>query len=158
MPSTLPANLPSAPAPIGAPHNIHATCIAISGRGILLLGPSGAGKSDLALRLIDRGAILVADDRCDIWSDDQETWAAAPANLAGMMEVRGLGLINEAFLPQAPLSLAVLLQSSYDRFPLGGLERQVAGHPIVMLRLNAFEPSTPIKIERMLKQIWPDHR
>ena len=137
--------------------NIHASCVAVAGRGILLMGPSGAGKSDLALRLIDRGAMLVADDRCDIWIEDGQLWAAPPANLAGLIEVRGLGIWPQTFLPKAPLSLAVDLQSSYDRFPMGGLERQIAGYPIATLRLNAFEISTPIKIELMLKRIWPDH-
>ena len=47
--------------------NIHASCVAVRGEGVLILGASGQGKSDLALRLIDRGATLVADDRCDIW-------------------------------------------------------------------------------------------
>lgn len=100
--------------------------------------------------------MLVADDRCDLWDDGRDLWAAPPENLAGLMEVRGLGIVRQAFLPQAPVSLAVELQNSYDRFPLGGLKRQIAGRPIVTLRLNAFEISTPIKIELMLKQIWPD--
>src|SRR3546814_8050780 len=47
--------------------NIHASCVAAGNGGVLILGNSGQGKSDLALRLIDRGARLVADDRCDIW-------------------------------------------------------------------------------------------
>jgi len=46
-----------------APILVHATAIAIDGRAVLLRGPSGAGKSDLALRLIDAGARLVADDQ-----------------------------------------------------------------------------------------------
>lgn len=152
----MPPSPPSDPAFPKAATNIHATCVAISGRGVLLMGPSGAGKSDLALRLMDRGAMLVADDRCDLWDDGRDLWAAPPENLAGLMEVRGLGIVRQAFLPQAPVSLAVELQNSYDRFPLGGLKRQIAGRPIVTLRLNAFEISTPIKIELMLKQIWPD--
>jgi hypothetical protein len=45
---------------------LHGTCVAIRGRGVLLLGPSGAGKSDLALRLIDRGAALVGDDGIEV--------------------------------------------------------------------------------------------
>ena len=48
-------------------HNIHASCVAAGNGGVLILGNSGQGKSDLALRLLDRGARLVADDRCDIW-------------------------------------------------------------------------------------------
>lgn len=160
MTAAPPLNTPAQPAqPSRADaENIHASCVAIAGRGVLLLGPSGAGKSDLALRLMDRGAILVTDDRCDLWREAGETWAAPPENLAGMIEVRGLGILRQPFLPKAPLSLAVALQSSYDRFPLGGMERLVAGHPMIVLRLNAFEMSTPIKIELALKQSWSGHQ
>ncbi|RME65602.1 MAG: aldolase, partial [Alphaproteobacteria bacterium] len=45
---------------------VHGTCVAIDGAGVLILGPSGAGKSDFALRLIDEGAVLVADDYTDV--------------------------------------------------------------------------------------------
>src|SRR3546814_6063070 len=52
--------------------NIHASCVAAGNGGVLILGQSGQGKSDLALRLIDRGARLVADDRCDVWHERSE--------------------------------------------------------------------------------------
>ena len=54
--------------------NIHASCVAAGSGGVLILGNSGQGKSDLALRLIDKGARLVADDRCDIWYDRERLW------------------------------------------------------------------------------------
>ncbi len=83
---------------------IHATCVARYRRGILLLGPSGAGKSDLALRLIGIGFVLVADDQVAVLDG-----MAAPAEgLAGLMEVRGLGIVR---LPhEAPVALALVLE------------------------------------------------
>ena len=62
--------------------NIHASCVAAGNGGVLILGNPGQGKSDLALRLIDRGARLVADDRCDIWFDRERLWCRPPENLA----------------------------------------------------------------------------
>ncbi len=74
--------------------NIHASCIAIGSRGVLLLGPSGAGKSDLALRLIEEGAKegvrLVADDRTILFAANGALHARAPASIRGLLEVRGL--------------------------------------------------------------------
>ena len=93
---------------------IHGTCVAREGAGVVLLGPSGAGKSDLALRLLERGFALVADDRVDL---DAEGWASAPAALAGLIEVRGLGMMRVAALPRARLVLAVLLGVP-DRLPV----------------------------------------
>ncbi len=92
---------------------IHASCVARDGRGVLLLGPPGAGKSDLALRLIDRGFVLVADDRVEI----ADGFAAAPAGLAGLLEVRGLGIVRMAFLARAALALAVQLGEEMVRMP-----------------------------------------
>jgi len=90
---------------------IHASCVARSGAGVLLLGPAGSGKSDLALRLLDHGFSLVADDRVDIEDGD----ARAPAALAGLLEVRGLGIVRLPWQP-ARLALAVSLGSG-DRLP-----------------------------------------
>ena len=67
--------------------NIHASCVAFRGKGVLLLGPSGAGKSSLALQLMDGGARLVADDRCDLSARGGKLYAAAPASIAGLIEL-----------------------------------------------------------------------
>ncbi|RMF16145.1 MAG: serine kinase, partial [Alphaproteobacteria bacterium] len=74
---------------------VHASCVAWHGRGILLRGPSGAGKSALALRLIEAGALLVADDYVvlDAQSTPDRLLAAPPPRIAGLIEVRGLGLL-----------------------------------------------------------------
>ena len=73
---------------------VHATCVSLYGAGLIIRGPSGAGKSDLALRLIDRGARLVADDRVDLLVSDNGVIARAPETLAGLLEVRGLGILR----------------------------------------------------------------
>jgi HPr kinase/phosphorylase len=98
---------------------IHASCAARDGMAVLLLGPSGCGKSDMTLRLIDRGFLLVADDRVEI----DELVACAPPSLAGLLEVRGLGILRLPFLSRARLVLAVQLAPSPDRLPYPTLYR-----------------------------------
>lgn len=95
--------------------------------------------------------MLVADDRCDIWHDGNALWASAPATLAGMLEVRGLGILKQPFLPSVSLSLAVSLQSGYARFPMDRMHRLVAGHPLPSVTLDPFEMSAPIKVALALQ-------
>ena len=73
--------------------NIHASCVAIGGRGVLLLGKSGVGKSDLALRLIAEGARLVADDRTILFAIRGALHAKAPETIKGLLEIRGVGIV-----------------------------------------------------------------
>jgi HPr kinase/phosphorylase len=84
---------------------MHASCAARNGEGVLLVGAPGSGKSDLVLRLLDIGFLLVADDRVDI----QDGWASPPAPLAGLLEVRGLGILRLPHASRARLALAVEL-------------------------------------------------
>jgi HPr kinase/phosphorylase len=129
---------------------IHATAVAIDGRGVLLLGPSGAGKSDLALRLIDRGARLIADDRVDLARDGTSVTLSAPARIAGLLEVRGLGILRYPCVA-APLTLAVELVAAetVERLPERDAEL-FCGMAIPILRLAPFEVSAPIKVELAL--------
>lgn len=119
-----------------APMQIHASCVARDGAGVLLLGPSGSGKSDLVLRLIDRGFILVADDRVDI----ADGHASAPAALAGLLEIRGLGILRLPYLERAHLALAVTLGTQPPRLP------SPARHPTLglpALAVDAARPAAP---------------
>lgn len=92
---------------------LHASCAAREGAGVLLLGGPGAGKSDLLLRMIDRGFALVADDQVDI----DGLSATPPAALAGLLEVRGLGLLRLPYAAPARLALVVALHRG-ERLPL----------------------------------------
>ncbi len=126
---------------------IHASCAARDDAGVLLLGPSGCGKSDLLLRLIDRGFVLVADDRVDI-----ESGMAAPASgLEGLVEMRGLGILRLPHRAPVHLLLACELADGGEAAPLPRLPHPVR-HPLGMplLRLDARSPSAPLLIARAL--------
>jgi len=86
---------------------LHATCVELGGAGIVLLGPSGSGKSDLALRLIDRGARLVADDQLAVERQGDRLLGRPAAALAGLLEVRGFGIVKLPWQAVCPLGLAV---------------------------------------------------
>lgn len=126
---------------------LHATCIAIGGAGVLITGPSGSGKSDLALRLIDTGAVLVADDQTVVARDGAGVRASAPEALAGMMEVRGIGLVSLPRRDNAKLCAVVELSgfNAVERLPEKET-RDVAGVPLPLLRLDPFQPSAPARV------------
>ena len=102
-----------------APEDIvHATCVAFSRRGILILGPSGSGKSTLGLALMALGAKLVADDRTILAGKAGALVAKCPAQLRGLIEARGLGLIRAQPLASANIALVVDLgKPETDRLP-----------------------------------------
>ena len=130
---------------------LHATSVAIGGRAVLLCGPSGVGKSDLALRLIDRGATLVSDDYTLLKWVDGRLEATAPQTITGMMEVRGIGLVDMPCIDYARVALMVDLSDDIDRMPADPVERMIAGAPIPVVRIAPLEPSAPIKVELALK-------
>lgn len=129
---------------------LHASCVAIGGRGVLLTGASGAGKSDLALRLIDRGATLVGDDGVAIEARDGRLHARPGPNIEGQIEVRGLGILAFPWA-EAPLALAVALDQEVPRMPDELLPvRVIEGLTLPMIALDPFEASAPVKVEKAL--------
>ena len=86
---------------------LHATCVAIDGRGVVLTGESGAGKSALGLQLIDGGAMLVSDDVTVLCREGPRLIARAPDRGAGLIEARGNGVMRLAFVDQAPIAYFV---------------------------------------------------
>lgn len=132
---------------------IHATCIAIGDAGVLIEGPSGSGKSDLALRLIDRGAMLVSDDYTELDGAGVQLTARAPATIAGQIEIRGLGIEAIVYRSQVAVALAVTACAAPERMPPPGLHRQLCGLNVPMIALPLLEPSAPIKVERALERV-----
>lgn len=129
----------------------HATCVAIDGRAVLLEGPPGAGKSDLALRLIDRGAMLVSDDQTLLVGDGAIVLARAPATIRGRIELRGVGIVTMAAVDDVPVALIVRLDGTPLRMPERHW-RRLAGIAVREIALDAFHAATPLKIEWALRQ------
>ena len=131
----------------------HASCVVFEGVGILLRGPSGAGKSDLALRLIEAGANLVADDQVALTPKGNRLMAQAPEALAGLLEVRGLGILTLPNLPEASIGLLVDLAPNTNIARLPNLvETVIDGVGIAALTLAPFESSAVAKL-RMAAQL-----
>jgi hypothetical protein len=134
--------------------NIHASCVAIGGHGVLLLGKSGAGKSDLALRLIDGGARLVADDRTILFAVRGALHAKAPESIKGLLEIRGLGIVACPVRPQVKIALVVRLGREGARLPGRRVYHPPApvrgAKPVPQIALDARFASTPAKIRAAL--------
>jgi serine kinase of HPr protein (carbohydrate metabolism regulator) len=126
---------------------VHGTTVEIEGKAVLIRGPSGSGKSDLALRLMDRGALLVADDQTELAAKDGRLIASAPAAIAGLVEARGVGVVRVPHRPWAPLALVVDLvrPDRVERLP-EAVAASFLGQEVPLLHLAAFEASTPAKV------------
>ncbi len=128
---------------------LHATCVVVKSRGVLLLGEPGAGKSDLALRLMDRGAKLIADDQVELTKKGRTIIATAPRRIYGLLEVRGVGIFKVRSQKKARVLLVVQLvkQEWIERLPYPEPYECMHTH-IAQLRLSPFEPSAAIKVEK----------
>ncbi|MGZ8347316.1 MAG: HPr kinase/phosphorylase [Allosphingosinicella sp.] len=137
--------------PILSSETVHASCVAIGGRAVLIGGRSGRGKSDLAVRLIDRGSALVSDDYTMVRRKDGRLLATAPETISGKIELRGVGILQFPPARDVPVALFVDLEMDLARLPESGEHRTVAGVAIPVVGLNALEASAPIKVEAALK-------
>ncbi len=131
---------------------VHGTCVVLAKIGVLLCGPSGCGKSDLALRLVDDGARLVADDRVDLVRRAGGLWASAPAALAGLLEVRGIGIVRlgggmRRSAKRARLGLVVDLtdRTGVERLP-DPATRAFLGIELPLVRIDAWAASAAAKL------------
>jgi serine kinase of HPr protein (carbohydrate metabolism regulator) len=116
-------------------------------RGVLIEGPSGSGKSDLALRALDIGWRLVADDRTRVWVSGGRLFGRAGPNLAGLIEARGVGVVGAASRDVCAIDLAALCgpADAVERAP-EFQAREILGVAIPQLRLVAHEASAPAKL------------
>lgn len=146
------ANDASAALTLVSSETLHVSAVAIGGRAVLIEGESGAGKSDLALRLIDRGAILVSDDYTILVRDGAILRARPPATIAGRIEVRGIGIVDLPHVSGVAVALLVRLGVPVDRMP-GDAARTIAGVAVPETRLDAHEASAPLKVELALRRI-----
>ena len=145
---------------------IHASCVAISGAGVLLRGQPGAGKSDLALRLVDGGGALVADDLCEIRREGDRLIADLPAAVdpafRGRIELRGLGFLTLPYAGASPLVLVVDLEPGLSprRSHPGGAhpggphpegEALYLGLGLPLIVLDPFQASAAAKLRLLAK-------
>lgn len=133
----------------GAPVLQHATCIACAGRGVLLMGEPGTGKSSLALRLIDRGAMLVADDYALLTREGDSLIATVPETIAGLIEVRGFGIFRLPYRRRVEIALTVRLGREDERLP-EPKEWEMLGLARPLLVMDALRDDSPLKVEMAL--------
>lgn len=131
---------------------LHVSAVAIDGRAVLIEGPSGSGKSDLALRLIDRGAMLVSDDYTLLMRQGEQLLAQPPATIAGRIEVRGLGILPMANVEHVPVALLVRLDTQGGRMPEPRY-RRIAGIDVREIAIDPLPASAPIKVELALRHL-----
>ncbi|MCY7281743.1 MAG: HPr kinase/phosphatase C-terminal domain-containing protein [Sphingomonas bacterium] len=125
---------------------LHATTVALDGRAVILAGRSGSGKSDLALRLLDRGFVLVSDDQTMVRKLDGRLVASAPPTIKGKLEVRGIGIVEVEQVDDVPVCLYVEVAIEVERLPEDSRERLLLGIAVPLVSLDALTASAPAKV------------
>lgn len=128
---------------------LHANCVQIGAHGVLLRGPSGSGKSSLSLRLVHAGAFLISDDRTDLVARDGYLVASAPKTIAGMCEVRGIGIVR-GLATHLECKVRVLIDLEQDESVIERMPEQVSeeicGIAIPRWTLCSSDPAIEAKI------------
>ena len=132
---------------------VHATTVARDGRAVLISGPSGSGKSDLALRLMDRGFTLVSDDQTIVRRDGDRLLASPPTTIAGKLEVRGIGIVEIAYIGDVPVALLVELTGDIQRLPDDSRMRPILGLDVPIVEIDAMAASAAAKVALALDQM-----
>jgi serine kinase of HPr protein (carbohydrate metabolism regulator) len=125
-------------------------------KGVLIEGASGAGKSDLALRALDEGFRLVADDRVLVWAAAGRLYGRAPEALAGLIEVRGLDVVRVAPVAFCEIALVARLGTP-ERLPDPATET-ILGISVPLLAADPFESSAPAKLGRAMTAFDAAHK
>jgi len=128
------------------------TSVAFAGHAVLLTGASASGKSDLALRLIEAGGSLIADDVTELYCREQRLWVrfpeSGPVDLRGRLEVRGLGIMPVRMMAD-PLPLILVAElvvpSVIERLPEPDLAKY-GGLNVALVKLAPFEASAVAKL------------
>ncbi len=142
------------------PAILHGSCVAVAGRGVLIVGKSGAGKSALALRLMALGAQLVGDDRIAVSADGDQVIADSVDPIRGLIEARGLGLLRAHASGPVPIDWVIDLdRPAPQRLPEPASVR-LLGLNVPLLRA-AGTPNLPAALVQLMKMgrvdsQWPN--
>lgn len=142
---------------------IHATAVSLNGKAVVIRGVPGSGKSELALRLIDQPGlgvgniplkgVLIADDQTVLTARDGKLWASAPPSLLGLLEVRGIGLVEMPQIQNVEVALVVdlLVAGSFERLPAPvELTVHLEGVAVPRIPLDRAQPAAPAIIRMAL--------
>ncbi|MDE3239681.1 MAG: HPr kinase/phosphatase C-terminal domain-containing protein [Paracoccaceae bacterium] len=141
------ANRQAAP---GGALTLHASCVAVGPHGLLILGRTGSGKSSLALSLMAHGAILVADDRTEVWEQGGTIRARAPAAIRGVIEARGIGILAADTVDEVALRAVIDLdETETERLP-PHRTRRLFQHDLPLLH-GPLTPTLPAALLQYLK-------